>query len=95
MSLGLFSRFPSKVSTTVSTPVPSRFIRETRRPVCSQKAIRPSASNVWPLASSVFSRTSWSVPSGAIRSAPRPVLEQERAVREPERPLGGLEAVGQ
>ena len=53
MSLGLLSRLPDQVSTTVSTPEPSAFIRETRRPFCSQKMIRPSGAKVWPLAAPV------------------------------------------
>ena len=38
-------------------PMPSGSIRETRRPFCSQKTIRPSAAKVWPLAAPVCSRT--------------------------------------
>ena len=49
MSLGLLSRWPDQVSTTVSTSAPSRLIRETLRPFCSQKMICPSCGERLPI----------------------------------------------
>ncbi len=82
MSFGLLSRAPCQVSVTVSTFDPSGFIREIRRPVCSQKTIAPLGVEGLAVGGAGVLAEEAQSPVGAdfIRFLGLDVLEQERAV---------------
>ena len=97
MSLGLLSRWPDQVSTSVSTPVPSRrHPRDAPAVLLAEDDAAAGAEGLavgrpGPLPEQV-DRAIGGEPVGPLGLV---VLEQQRAVGAPERPLGELEPAGQ